>query len=95
MDIGGVYIVNFPRKGGNEIYGQHYAVVLSSLSKDDKTLLVAPITGKKNNKKYRGGITIDNRKYQTNPSYTQSFIYIRKYKRLIKENHLSKKETNR
>ncbi|HGD5216050.1 TPA: type II toxin-antitoxin system PemK/MazF family toxin, partial [Streptococcus pneumoniae] len=45
MDIGGVYLVNFPKKGGNEFYGKHYAVVISKVSNDDGTLLVAPITG--------------------------------------------------
>ena len=53
MDIGGVYLVNFPYKGGREFYGRHYAVVISKISKDDQTLLVAPITGKKANKRYR------------------------------------------
>lgn len=96
MDIGGVYIVNFPQKGGNEFHGQHYAVVLSSVSQDDKTLLVAPITGKKKHKKYRGGIIIDNRKYQTNPTYTHSFIYIRKIQEIDKRKviYLRKKQTD-
>lgn len=84
MDIGGVYLVKFPDKGGNEFYGKHYAVVISKLSKDDKTLLVAPITGKKAGKKYRGGITIVNTKYQEHPKYENSFIYARKIQEIDK-----------
>lgn len=84
LAIGGVYLVNFPRKGGNEFYGRHYAVVLSNVSKDDGTLLVAPITGKKSGRKYRGGITIDNHKYQRTPSYDNSFIYVRKIQEVDK-----------
>lgn len=84
MDIGGVYLVNFPNKGGNEFYGRHYAVVISQVSSDDKTLLVAPMTGKKVGNKYRGGITIDNTKYQENPSYESSFVYVRKIQEIDK-----------
>ena len=84
MDIGGVYLVNFPKKGGNEFYGKHYAVVISKVSNDDGTLLVAPITGKKKGKKYRGGITIDNHKYQTESSYDNAFIYVRKIQEIDK-----------
>lgn len=84
MEIGGVYLVNFPNKGGNEFYGNHYAVVISRISNDDGTLLVAPITGKKKGKKYRGGITIDNHKYQDKPSYDSAFIYIRKIQEIDK-----------
>lgn len=84
MDIGGVYLVNFPNKDGNEFYGKHYAVVISKVSNDDGTLLVAPITGKKRGKKYRGGITIDNHKYQSNPSYNHAFIYVRKIQEIDK-----------
>lgn len=75
MDIGGVYIVSFPRKGGNEIHGQHYAVVLSSVSKDDKTLLVAPIT--ENTKQI--------------PNIPILLYISEKYKRLIKEKSFIKK----
>lgn len=84
MDIGGVYLVNFPEKGGNEFYGRHYAVVISRVSNDDNTLLVAPMTGKKAGKKYRGGITIDNTKYQEEPKYKSSFVYIRKIQEIDK-----------
>lgn len=92
MDIGGVYLVNFPKKGGNEFYGMHYAVVLSRVSKDDGTLLVAPITGKKKGKKYRGGITIDNHKYQTDPSYDSAFVYVRKIQEIDKRKIKSKRK---
>ncbi|MDO4814491.1 MAG: type II toxin-antitoxin system PemK/MazF family toxin [Gemella sp.] len=84
MDIGGVYLVDFPRKGGNEFYGKHYAVVISKIDKGDGTLLVAPITGKKKGKKYRGGIAIDNYKYQSNPTYDSAFIYVRKIQEIDK-----------
>ena len=84
MDIGGVYLVNFPDKGGREFRGKHYAVVISNVSEDDGTLLVLPMTGKKAGKKYRGGITIDNNKYQTSPKYDISFIYVRKMQEVDK-----------
>lgn len=92
MDIGGVYLVNFPYKGGREFYGRHYAVVISELSKDDKTLLVAPITGKKANKRYRGGITIVNTKYQEHPKYENSFIYARKIQEIDKRKIIYKRK---
>jgi mRNA-degrading endonuclease toxin of MazEF toxin-antitoxin module len=90
MKFGEVCRFNFPNRNGKEIYGVHYAVVLTDKTKEDNTLLVAPITSKKSNKKYRGGITIDNTKYQTNPTYDKSFVYIRKiqeidFKRCTKE----------
>lgn len=96
MDIGGVYLVNFPNKGGNEFYGKHYAVVISKVSNDDGTLLVAPITGKKRGKKYRGGITIDNHKYQSSPSYDNAFIYVRKIQEIDKRKitHQRKKQVD-
>lgn len=84
MDIGGVYLVNFPDKGGCEFRGKHYAVVISNVSKDDGTLLVLPMTGKKAGKKYRGGIAINNNKYQTSPKYDISFIYVRKMQEIDK-----------
>lgn len=92
MDIGGVYLVNFPYKGGREFYGRHYAVVISEISKDDQTLLVAPITGKKANKRYRGGITIVNTKYQENPKYENSFIYARKIQEIDKRKIIYKRK---
>lgn len=92
MDIGGVYLMNFPKKGGNEFYGNHYGVVISNVSKDDGTLLVAPITGKKKGKKYRGGITIDNHKYQSQPSYDNAFIYVRKIQEIDRRKIKSKRK---
>ena len=50
---GEVYLINFPQKGGNEFYGKHYAIILTTPDKADGTLLVAPLTGKKSGKKYR------------------------------------------
>ncbi|WP_228065087.1 type II toxin-antitoxin system PemK/MazF family toxin [Streptococcus cuniculi] len=84
LDIGGVYVVRFPNRGMNEFYGKHYGVILSKVSGDDKTLLIAPVTGKKKGRKYRGGITLDNFKYQTNPSYDSSFVYARKIQEVDK-----------
>lgn len=84
FDIGGVYLVVFPNKGGREFYGKHYAVVLTSPATDDGTLLVAPITGKKPKTRYKGGITLDNHKYQSTPSYDKSFIYTRKIQEIDK-----------
>lgn len=47
IDIGGVYRVDFPNRDGGELYGPHYAVVLSDIDPGDHTLLVAPITTQK------------------------------------------------
>lgn len=84
FDIGGVYLVAFPNKGGREFYGKHYAVALTVPSADDGTLLVAPITGKKPKTRYKGGLTLDNYKYQSAPSYDKSFIYTRKIQEIDK-----------
>lgn len=92
MDIGGVYLVSFPDKGGCEFKGKHYAVAISNVSRDDGTLLVLPITGKKAGKKYRGGITIYNNKYQTSPRYNTSFIYVRKIQEIDKRKITSTRE---
>ena len=95
LDIGGVYVVRFPNRGMNEFYGRHYGVVLSKISKDDNTLLVAPITGKKSGRKYRGGITLNNFKYQTEPSYDSSFVYARKIQEIDKRRILSERKLKR
>lgn len=95
LDIGGVYVVRFPNRGMNEFYGRHYGVVLSKISKDDNTLLVAPITGKKSGRKYRGGVTLDNFKYQTEPSYDSSFVYARKIQEIDKRRILSERKLKR
>lgn len=84
LEVGKVYLFYFPKRGMREFFGKHYGVVLSKISSDDKTLLVAPITGKKNGRKYRGGVTLENTKYQSNPSYEKSFIYVRKIQELDK-----------
>lgn len=93
MEVGEIYLVSFPDKGGNEFRGKHYAVILTKPSQVDQTMLVAPITGKKagENKKYKGGITINNLKYQQNPSYEKSFIYSRKIQEIDKRKIIYKK----
>ena len=32
---GEVYLINFPQKGGNEFYGKHYAIILTTPDKAD------------------------------------------------------------
>lgn len=80
MDIEkfGVYLINFSNSRGGELSGKHYAVALTSLNREHKTFLVAPITSKKSGKKYRGGFTIDCKKYQTNPSKDKAFAKVNK-----------------
>lgn len=95
LDIGGVYVVHFPNRGMNEFHGRHYGVVLSKISKDDNTLLVAPITGKKSGRRYRGGVTLDNLKYQTEPSYDSSFVYARKIQEIDKRRISSERKLKR
>ncbi|NQG98447.1 hypothetical protein HO675_10185, partial [Streptococcus suis] len=75
---GEVYLVNFTQKGGNEFCGKHYAIILTPPDKTDGTLLAVPLTGKKAGKKYRGGITLDNTKYQDTPSKPKAYAYVRK-----------------
>lgn len=83
IEIGKVYLVNFEKtRYGHEFYGKHFAVALTKPNSSDHTLLVAPITGKKDNKKYKGGITLSNNKYQTNPKYEKCFLYLRKIKEI-------------
>ena len=74
----GVYLVNFSKSRGGELSGNHYAVALTNFNKDHKTFLVAPITSKKPGKKYRGGFTIDCKKYQENPSKEKAFAMVNK-----------------
>lgn len=76
MEIGDVYLVNFKKNVGAEFSGKYYAVILTK--QVDNTVLVVPMTSKKAGKRYRGGITIDTNKYQTNPSKEKSFLMIRK-----------------
>lgn len=93
---GEVYLINFPQKGGNEFYGKHYAIILTPPDKADGTLLVAPLTGKKSGKKYRGGITIENIKYQNTPSKPKAYAYVRKIQEIDKRKivYKTKKKTD-
>lgn len=84
LQQGEVYLVNFPEKGGNEFYGKHYAIILTLPDRSDGTLLAVPLTGKKAGKKYRGGITIDNTKYQKTPSKPKAYAYVRKIQEIDK-----------
>lgn len=84
FDVLGVYLVDFKINIGGEFNGKHYAVILSDLSAKDKTLLVAPITSKKSGTKYRGGFSIDCKKYQTNPTCDTAFVKIRKMREVHK-----------
>lgn len=80
MDIEkfGVYLINFSKSRGGELSGNHYAIALTNFNKEHKTFLVAPITSKKSGKKYRGGFTIDCKKYQENPSKERAFAMVNK-----------------
>ena len=83
-EVLGVYLIDFKENIGGEISGKHYALVISKLESKDNTLLVAPITSKKRGKKYRGGFTIDCKKYQKNPTYEKAFVKIRKIREIHK-----------
>lgn len=79
----GVYLVDFTQNSvGKEIRNKHYAVILNDITKDYNTLLVAPITSKKENRKYKGGITIDCREYQKNPKVNKAFILVKKIREI-------------
>lgn len=84
VDIFGVYLIDFKNNFGGELSGRHYGVALSNISNKDDTFLVAPITSKKQGKKYRGGITINCMKYQKNPSCNKAFIKVRKIREVDK-----------
>lgn len=90
-DVLGVYLVDFQNNIGGELSGKHYALILTSLSYNDGTILVAPITSKKVGKKYRGGITINCKKYQENPSYEKAFIKVNKIREIDKSRIYGKK----
>ncbi len=92
IEILGVYLVDFKQNFGGEFSGKHYALVISEKSKKDNTLLVAPITSKKSGKKYRGGITIDCKKYQENPQCAKAFIKIRKIREIDSKRILGNKK---
>lgn len=93
-EVLGVYLVDFKINIGGEISGKHYGLILSKKSEKDKTLLVAPITGKKEGKKYKGGFTIDCKKYQKNPSYEKAFVKIRKIREIDVRRIYGKKTYN-
>jgi len=67
-------------------------LVLTKISSSDKTFLVAPMTSKKRNKKYRGGITVICEKYQNNPSAKKAFIQLRKIREVSIKRLLSNKK---
>lgn len=80
MDIEkfGVYLIDFSHSRGGELSGKHYAIAVTVFNKDHKTFVVVPITSKKSGKKYRGGFTIDCKKYQNNPSKEKAFAMVNK-----------------
>lgn len=91
FDILGVYLVDFKSNIGGELNGKHYAIILSELSSEDKTLLATPITSKKQGAKYRGGFTIECYKYQTNPTHQKAFVKVRKMREIHKSRILGSK----
>lgn len=93
MDIYGVYLVDFKKNVGRELNSKHYAVLLSKqFLKNEKTCIVVPITSKKPDKKYRGGITIDCNKYQTNPTFPKAFIKVNKMREVSTLRFLGKEK---
>lgn len=46
-EILGVYLVDFKQNIGGELNGKHYAIVITEMTYNDKTLLVIPISSKK------------------------------------------------
>lgn len=84
IKIFGVYLADFKKNIGGEINNSRYCIAISEVSSKDNTLLVVPITGKKSGKKYRGGFTIDNTKYQTSPKYEKCFAKVRKIREIDK-----------
>ncbi|MGL5126008.1 MAG: type II toxin-antitoxin system PemK/MazF family toxin [Fusobacteriaceae bacterium] len=84
VEIFGVYLADFKKNIGGEINNQRYCIAISELSSKDNTLLVVPITGKKSGTKYRGGFTIDNTKYQSEPKYEKCFAKVRKIREIDK-----------
>jgi mRNA-degrading endonuclease toxin of MazEF toxin-antitoxin module len=91
MEIHGVYLINFGTNVGKEFNGQHYGIIISEKSKKDETMLVVPLTSKKKGIKYRGGFTIDNTKYQKEPSCLSSFAKVRKLREIDKNRIIKKK----
>lgn len=91
MEIHGVYLIDFGINIGKEFNGRHYGIIISPQAKKDATMLVVPITSKKVGVKYRGGFTIDNCKYQVNPSCDFSFAKVRKIREIDKKRIVKKK----
>lgn len=77
-DIHSVYLVDFRKGYGGELSGKHYAIVITSIKKSDNTLVVVPLTSKKEGKKYRNGFTIDCKKYQVDPTHDKAFAMVDK-----------------
>lgn len=76
IEVMGVYLVDFKENIGAEFSGNHYAVVLTEQT--DNTFIVVPMTSKKPFKRYKHGITIDNKQYLEQPKYEKAFILVRK-----------------
>ena len=53
-EVFGVYLIDFKINEGGELSNKHYGLVLTKMSSSDKTFLVAPMTSKKRNKRYKG-----------------------------------------
>ncbi|CAM3118960.1 type II toxin-antitoxin system PemK/MazF family toxin [Streptobacillus felis] len=94
IEMFSVYLIDLPNINENSkvLKGKHFGLVLSEVSKKDNTLLIAPLTSKKKNKKYRGGITICNKKYSEKPKYDYAFIKLRKIREIDKTMIISKKK---
>ena len=91
-EVFGVYLIDFKINEGGELSNKHYGLVLTKMSSSDKTFLVAPMTSKKRNKRYRGGITVICEKYQNNPSAKKAFIQLRKIREVSIKRLLSNKK---
>ncbi|WP_156299884.1 type II toxin-antitoxin system PemK/MazF family toxin [Streptobacillus canis] len=94
IELFSVYLIDLPNNNEKTriLKGKHFGLVLSEINKKDNTLLIAPITSKKIGKKYRGGFTIDNKKYQKHPKYEYAFIKLRKIREIDKTKIISKKK---
>lgn len=91
MQVLGVYWVDFGSSNiGGEINKPRPAIVVSRVSKKDNTLIVIPLTSKKPDEKYRGGFTLDNRKYNSTAKYKSSFVKVRKMREIDKSRVIGK-----
>lgn len=84
IELFGVYLIDFKTNIGGELSGKHYAIIVSELIKPENTVVVIPLTSKKRGKKYRGGITIDCKKYQINPTKDKAFARVNKIREISK-----------